>query len=134
MGKTPSRVSFRVPRGYRGFFVVPNSKALPPGGRYRLEVPLDRLCATVPYGWTRYEPSRDDRGAVVPYGFEEDSSGRAIGDVVWAIDFLQIEDSRHRGEVYFLGTREELDRALPRDPMAGEFKLGLTRRTGKEEK
>ena len=123
--RPPSRISFSVPHGVRGFFNVPRSKGLAPGGTYRIEVPPSGLCAPVPDGGMIFEPSYDDEGHPVPYFFVEDASGRFPPEGAKTIDLMQAPDFLGSGDIYFLGTEAELERVFPKTP--GEYRLGLHR-------
>ena len=124
--KPPMYVHFVVPPDSRGYFVVPRSSELPRRANVTVRVPPNGVCDPIPDGPRTYDRSVDTNGATVPYFFEEPASAAQPLDDLHAIDFVEIEDSKKRGDVFFLRTQKEL-RASFLD-MAGDFVLGLVPR------
>ena len=103
-----AEIALLVPAESHGFFVVPRSKSLAPGGRYDLVVPPDGICPPIPDDAITFLPVHDTRGRLVPELDEEENHPSATLRGIW---FAHRTDSR--GELYYLGTLDQMRRSLP---------------------
>ena len=108
-----SPISFRVPAGTQGFFLVPRARSGRCDGPLEVKVPPTGRCAPIPPCAGPGGGCYDSNGRRIPTRFEnEDFQGYDWENEV-SIQLVEMDNDFGLGEVFYLGSEKDFRQSFP---------------------